>query len=149
MKTTRLITNIISMVLFAIIMLQSCAAGVVNSIDKNGSLSGTAGVILAFSMLIGGIVGIATRKHIGGILTSGFFYFFSALLAFAYVGDFSDLAIWATVSLIFSAIQFIGYIVINHSEENQFMQKVNVTLSILIIVATIAISTVGIHNAWY
>ena len=149
MKITRLITNIISMVLFAVITFQSCAAGVVNSIDNNGSLSGTAGFILAISMLIAGIVGIAARKHIGGILTSGFFYLISSLLAFAYVGDFSDLAIWATVSLIFSAIQFIGYIVINHSEENQFIQKINVTASILIIVATIAISTVGIHQAWF
>ena len=149
MKITRLITNIISMVLFAVIMFQSCASGVVNSIDNNGSLSGTAGFILAIAMLIAGIVGIAARKHIGGILTSGFFYFFSALLAYAYVDDFSDLAIWATVSLIFSAIQFIGYVVIDHSEENQFLQKLNVTLSILIIVATIAISVVGINQAWY
>ena len=149
MKTTRLITNIISIVLFAVIMFQSCAAGVVNSIDNNDSLSGTAGVILAFAMLIAGIVGIAARKNVGGMLTSGFFYLISSLLAFAYVGDFSDLAIWATVSLIFSAIQFIGYIVINHSEEDQFLQKLNVTLSILIIISTIAISTVGIHNAWY
>ncbi len=149
MKTTRLITNIISMVLFAVIMFQSCAAGVVNSIDKNGSLSGTAGVILAFSMLIAGIVGIAARKHIGGILTSGLFYFLSALLAFAYVGDFSDLAIWATVSLIFSALQFIGYVAIDHSNENEFMQKLNIVTSILIIVAIIAISVVGINHAWY
>ena len=145
MKTTRLITNIISIVLFAVIMFQSCAAGVVNSIDNNDSLSGTAGVILAFAMLIAGIVGIAARKNVGGMLTSGFFYLISSLLAFAYVGDFSDLAIWA----IFSAILFIGYIVINHSEEDQFLQKLNVTLSILIIISTIAISTVGIHNAWY
>lgn len=67
MKTAKLVIGIISIVLFALISLQSCAAGLGNAIADNGENSGTSGVICALFMLIAGIIGIATRNGKGGI----------------------------------------------------------------------------------
>lgn len=62
MKTTKLVLGIISIILFVFVTLQSCAAGVANTLENNGEVSGSAGLILAFCLLIAGIVGIATRN---------------------------------------------------------------------------------------
>ena len=74
MKTAKLVIGIISIVLFGLILFQSCAAGIGNSLEGNGETSGSSGVFLALCMLIAGIVGIATRKGIaGGFVSGGFF----------------------------------------------------------------------------
>ena len=61
MKTAKLVIGIISMVLFVLVAFQSCAAGLGNALADNGEVSGTSGMLLAFCMLIAGIVGVATR----------------------------------------------------------------------------------------
>lgn len=66
MKTAKLVIGIISMVLFVLVAFQSCAAGLGNALADNGEVSGTSGMLLAFCMLIAGIVGVATRKSKGG-----------------------------------------------------------------------------------
>ena len=66
MKTTRLVIGIISMVLFVLIALQSCVAGVGNALEQAGETSGSSGLFLAVFMLIAGIVGVAARKSKGG-----------------------------------------------------------------------------------
>ncbi|MBQ4521986.1 MAG: hypothetical protein IJA10_03430 [Lachnospiraceae bacterium] len=110
MKTTKLVIGIISIVLFFLISMQSCAVGVGNSLAENGEVSGTAGVMLAFCMLIAGIVGIATRKGIGGGFVAGGFYLFGGLMGIANYGSYSDLKIWSVLSFIFAAIFIIGTI---------------------------------------
>lgn len=55
------IRNLI-IVLFIVVAFQSCAAGVVNTIEENGQSSGSAGIIVAVVMLAGGIVSVATRN---------------------------------------------------------------------------------------
>ena len=62
MKTWKLVSGIISIVLFAFVMFQSCAAGISNSLEANGESGGSAGVIVAIMLLAGGIVSIATRN---------------------------------------------------------------------------------------
>lgn len=57
MKTAKLVIGIISMVLFVLVAFQSCAAGLGNALADNGEVSGTSGMLLAFCMLIAGIVG--------------------------------------------------------------------------------------------
>ena len=108
MKTTKLVIGIISMVLFVLVSFQSCAAGLGNALSDNGEVSGTAGMLLAFCMLIAGIVGVATRKSKGGGIVAGVFYLFGGLLGIANYGSFSDLAIWAVLCFIFGAIFIIG-----------------------------------------
>ena len=108
MKTAKLIIGIISIVLFIIIMFQSCATGVVNVLESNDDLSGSAGMLLAFAMLIAGIIGVVARKSRGGSITAGVFYVVAALIGFANLGTFGDLVIWSVVSLAFGIVFIIG-----------------------------------------
>ena len=61
MRVWKLVSGILSIILFAVVMFQSCAAGVVNALEDNGGISGSVGVIVGILMLAGGIVSIATR----------------------------------------------------------------------------------------
>ena len=65
MKTWKLVSGILSIVLFIVVAFQSCAAGLANALTENGESSGSAGIIVAIVMLAGGIVSIATRKSVG------------------------------------------------------------------------------------
>lgn len=62
MKVWKLVSGILSIILFVLVALQSCAAGVANTLEGNGEVSGSAGFLVAVFMLAGGIVSIATRK---------------------------------------------------------------------------------------
>jgi len=107
MKTARTVIGIISMVLFVIIMFQSCAAGISNTLESNGEVSGSAGLLLAIFMLISGIIGVATRKSKGGAITAGVFYALGGIIGISNIGTFADLQIWSILSFIFAAV-FIG-----------------------------------------
>ena len=62
MKTWKLVSGILSIILFVFVSFQSCAAGIGNALSENGESSGSAGIIVAIMLLTGGIVSIATRK---------------------------------------------------------------------------------------
>ena len=64
MKTWKLVSGILSIILFALVAFQSCAAGMSNALEENGEVSGSAGIIVAVLLLTGGIVSVATRKSI-------------------------------------------------------------------------------------
>lgn len=65
MKTARMVVGIVSIVLFLIVALQSCAAGVGNALSQNGEVSGSAGIFLAICLLVAGIVSVAARSSRG------------------------------------------------------------------------------------
>lgn len=102
--TGKLVIGIVSIILSLLVMLQSCGAGLINTIDNTGSSSGSMGMLLAFCWLIGGIVGIAARKSVGGTFTAGGFYLVGGLFALMDIGIFEDLQIWAVCSLAFAAV---------------------------------------------
>ena len=104
MKTAKLVIGIISIVLFFLIMFQSCAAGIGNALAENGEVSGTAGSFLAFCMLIAGIVGVAGRNSKGATYTAGGFYLLGGIIGISNVGSFADLMIWSVLSFIFAAV---------------------------------------------
>lgn len=104
MKTSRMVIGIISIVLFAIVSLQSCAAGVGNALADNGEVSGSAGFLLAICMLVAGIVGIAAKRSKVGSFVSGGFYAFGGLIGMANAGSYADLKIWSGLSFIFAAV---------------------------------------------
>lgn len=62
MKTWKLVSGILSCVLFVFVAFQSCAVGIGNTLAENGESSGSGGIIVAILMLSGGIVSIATRN---------------------------------------------------------------------------------------
>ena len=101
MKTWKLVSGILSVVLSLVVMFQSCAAGIVNTMSENGQVSGLAGVIVAIMMLAGGIVSIVTRKGgKGGSIALIVVFGIATLLGYGLAGNFSDLNIWATWCLV-------------------------------------------------
>lgn len=97
MKVWKLVSCILSIILFVIVAFQSCAAGVANTLAENGEVSGSAGIMVAIFMLTGGIVSVATRKSVknGGNIALIILFGLAALIGFSSYGSYSDLAIWA------------------------------------------------------
>ena len=102
MKVWKLVSGILSIILFVIVTFQSCAAGLSNALEANGEVSGTAGVMVAVLMLAGGIVSIASRKAKGkgGNIALIVLFGLAALVGFANYGRYSDLAVWSGWCLI-------------------------------------------------
>ena len=113
MKVWRLVSGILSMILFALVTLQSCAAGVANALEENGETSGSAGLLVAVLMLAGGIVSVATRKSTkkGGNIAMIVLFGLAALIGFANYGSYSDLAIWSGWCLINAVLAVIALII--------------------------------------
>ena len=108
MKTAKLVIGIISMVLFVLVAFLSCVGGFGYAFAVFGDVSGCSGLLLAFCMLIAGIVGVATRKSKGGGIVAGVFYLLGGLLGIVNYGSFSDLAIWSVLCFIFGAVFILG-----------------------------------------
>ena len=108
MKTWKLVSGILSIVLFLIVGLQSCAAGISNTLEANGEVGGSAGVIVAIMLLSGGIVSIATRKGgTGGNIALIVLYGLGALFGFTLAGSYGDLIIWSAWCLICAILALI------------------------------------------
>ncbi len=113
MKIWKLVAGILSIILFCVVVFQSCAAGVVNALEDNGGSSGTAGVFVAIFMLAGGIVSIVTRKSTGkgGNIALIVLFGLAAMIGFAGYGNFSDLIIWSVWCLINAALALVSLLI--------------------------------------
>lgn len=98
------VIGILSIVLFAVISFQSCAAGLGNALQSNNEASGTAGFLLALAWLVAGIILLCSKKHKGMVITSIVFYALAGIIGIANVGSFKDLQIWSIVSFIFTGL---------------------------------------------
>lgn len=111
MKTWKLVSGILSIVFFLIVSVQSCAAGLVNTIEENGEVSGSAGVIVAIMLLVGGIVSVATRKGSkGGNIALIILYGIGVLFGYALAGNYGDLKIWATWCLVCAILAIVSLV---------------------------------------
>ncbi len=111
MKTWKLVSGILSIVLFMVVAFQSCAAGFVNTVTANGQSSGSAGIIVAIVMLSGGIVSIVTRNGSkGGNIALIVLFGLGALIGFALAGNFTDLNIWAGWCLINAIVAVVSLV---------------------------------------
>lgn len=108
----RLTIGIISIVMFPLISLQACAAGLGNALAENNSSSGTAGVILAFFLLIAGIIGICTRnsKSKLGAEIATVIYWLAASITVGTGETYPDLPIWGAISFFFGIVFLIASI---------------------------------------
>lgn len=119
MKTAKLVIGIISIVLCFLVMFQSCAAGIGNALSENGERSGSAGMLVAFLMLISGIVGISTRNSKGGGITTGVFYALAGIIGIGNYGSYSDLMIWSILCFIFAVVFIAGSVTVKESKKNE------------------------------
>lgn len=97
MRNAKLVTGILCMVFTFFVLFQSCAAGMANTIENTGEVSGSAGLLLSILMLAGGIIEVATRKseRKGGCVAALILFFLAAVIGFANAGSYTDLNIWS------------------------------------------------------
>lgn len=102
MKTWKLVSGILSIILCLFVLFQSMAAGLANTLSDNGEVSGTAGLIVSIMLLAGGIVSIAVRNKDGkgGNIAIIILFGIGALIGFTSAGSFGDLYIWSAWCLI-------------------------------------------------
>lgn len=112
MKVWKLVSGILSIVLFVFVTFQSCAAGVANTLSENGEVSGSAGVMVAILMLAGGIVSIATRKSEkkGGNVALIVLFGLAAVVGLMNYGSYSDLVIWSVWCIINAVLAVVAII---------------------------------------
>lgn len=110
MKTWKLVSGILSTVLFLVVAFQSCAAGLVDAIEGQGGTSGGAGILVGILMLSGGIVSMATRSSVkkGGDIALIVLYGLAALIGFAGYGVYKDLVIWSIWCVVCATFAFIS-----------------------------------------
>lgn len=109
MKVAKLVLGILTIVFSCFVTLQSCAAGISNSLEKNDEVSGSAGLFVSILMLAGAIVMIATRKGSkGGSIASLIIFLLAALIGFPNAGSYSDLKIWSGFCVILAVINIIA-----------------------------------------
>lgn len=95
MKTWKLVSGILSIVLSVFVIFQALIVGMGNTLAQNGDVSGGIGLFVALLMLAGGIVSIVTRNggkesNIAILIIFGI----AGWLAFSYKTTYPDLAIW-------------------------------------------------------
>ena len=105
-STGRLIIGLLSIILFFVMILQSCTTGAVNVISGSGDTGGTQGLLTAICILIAGIVGIATRNSLSkaGPIATGVFYWIGAACTIGGSAVYGDLMIWGILAAIFGFI---------------------------------------------
>ena len=106
MKTWKLVSGILSIIMFVFVTFQSCAAGISNSIEDNGEVGGSAGIIVAIMLLAGGIVSIGKGGNIAVIVLFGL----GAIMGFTMAGSYTDLIIWAAWCAICAVLALISMI---------------------------------------
>lgn len=112
MKTWKLVSGILSTVIFLVVMFQSCAAGIVDAIENAGGTSGAAGIVVGILMLSGDIVSIVTRDSAkkGGDIALMILFGLAAFFGFVGYGNYSDLVIWSFWCLICAILALVSMV---------------------------------------
>lgn len=107
------------MVFTLLVLFQSCAAGISNTISENGEVSGSAGFLLSILMLAGGIIEVATRKSLkkGGSIAAIILFFLAAILGFANAGSYADLNIWSAWCLILGILNLLDLLLSSRNDK--------------------------------
>ena len=106
MKTARLVFGILTLILCVVVLFQSCAVGIHNSIENNGDRGGAAGFFVFVFMVVSGVLSITVKSRRGGFTTAGF-YFLAGAIAVSNNAVFKDLSVWGMLNLGFALIIFI------------------------------------------
>lgn len=112
MKVWKLVSGILSIVIFAIVAFQSCAAGVVDAVQDADGTGGGAGVVVAVLLLTAGIVSIVGRNSTGKAfdITLVILYGLAALVGYTLYGVYSDLQVWATWCLVCAILAIVSMV---------------------------------------
>lgn len=139
----KLVLGIISIVLFVLVMLQSCAVTSLGTlVSSEAAASGMFGVILAILLLAAGIVGIATRRRRTGGLVAAVIWIVGAFIGFLGVRTYADLSIWGFIALMFGAAYFLMTF-ISFNRKNFYKKWWFYVICLLIALALVAMAAGG------
>ena len=93
MKTWRLISGILSIVLSLVILLQSCAVGMLEAMGADGSDSAS-GLLVALLLVAAGIAIVTRNGSRGGSIALVVLYAVAAVIGFS-ATVYADLIVWA------------------------------------------------------
>lgn len=112
MKVFKLVSGILSIVLAAVVLFQSAAAGLGESLGGSSTSDGALGFFVAVLMLAGGIVSIAVRnmERNGGNIAIIVLFLLGALFAFSGGSYFADLKVWGSFCLIIAVLAVIDIV---------------------------------------
>ena len=110
MKTWKLVSGILSIILSVFVAFQSGIAGLGNALADNNEVSGSAGLLVAILMLAGGIVSIAVRNKVGkgGNIALIVIFGLAAVMGLTNAGSYTDLIIWSVWCLICAALALVA-----------------------------------------
>lgn len=110
MKTWKLVSGILSIILSAFVTFQSGIAGLGNALTENNEVSGSAGLLVAILMLAGGIVSIAIKNKVGkgGNIALVVLFGLAAILGITNAGSYTDLIIWSIWCLICAVLAVVA-----------------------------------------
>ena len=136
-STGKMVIGIVSIVLFLIISLQSCAVGIGNTLTSSGEISGSFGLLVGLFMCIAGIVGISTRNSTktSGSIAACVLYWIAAFLAYVGAGSYADLKIWGFISLAF------GFVFLMSTMETTKSKVISTIATIVFLIILVAIGS--------
>ena len=110
MRTAKLVLGIFGLIFSIVIMFQSCAASVVNALDDNGDVGGFAGYLVAFLLIAGSIVMIATRNGSGkgGSIAALIILVLAGIMAMTNAAIYKDLTLWGILCFIFAGVNLLS-----------------------------------------
>lgn len=124
MKTWKLVSGILSIILFCLVSMQSCAVGVANTLGETGEAGGTGGLLVSIALLAGGIVSIATRNNNkGGNIALIIIFGIGAFFGFVMAGSYTDLKIWSTWCIINVILAIISLMRKKTNQKNNRIEK--------------------------
>lgn len=134
----KLVSGILSLVLFIWVTFQSCALSVADSLQNNESSDAPGGIIVALMLLAGGITSIAARKSVrGGNIALIVLFGFGALFGIGAHGVFEDLIVWGGWCAICAILALVSLLI---SCIPQFKDKNNDGKNIAFVVVAIVIT---------
>ena len=102
----RLVIGVILLILSLFVLFQSCAAGVVNTMESSSDFGGTAGFFVAVLMIATGVIAICTRntksKAGPGVCTG--LLALAAIIGFCNSAVYEDLVVWSVVNVAFAIV---------------------------------------------
>ena len=102
----RTVLGILSIILFILVAMQSCAAGLGNALSDNGEVGGSAGFLCAVNLLVAGIIVLVARKTVkkAPMIVAAVLMFLNLFYGMVMAGSYSDLQIWAILSFAFGLV---------------------------------------------
>ena len=117
MPVAKLCLGIISIIISLLISLQACTLLVSNALVENGRTNASSGILLAFFLLIAGIIAIAARRSRGGAVAATILYGMAGCVgAVTSLDGYQDIAIWTALCAILWLIFFISIFAQNYEK---------------------------------